>query len=288
MQFSLSTAEVFVPDGIDTAGALSRTTHMAIGAHQDDLEIMAFAPILECFQNNGRWFTGVVVTNGSGSPRDGVYAQYSDADMMEVRRKEQRKAAVVGEYSAQVLLDHSSGAIKDAAQDGPRADIKALLEASQPEFVYTHNLADKHDTHVGVTMRVIEAIRALPESSRPRKLFGCEVWRDLDWMVDADKVAFDCSAHEGLQVALVGVFDSQVAGGKRYDLATMGRRKAHATYHASHSTDAATGLTFGMDLTPLIKDASLDATSFVEEYIGRFRQDVAERIRKSSGKAGGA
>src|SRR5690606_1579884 len=145
---------------------------------------------------------------------------------------------------------------------------------ARPEFVYTHNLADKHDTHVAVTMRVIEAIRALPKEARPKKVCGCEVWRDLDWMVDADKVPFDCSAHEGLQVALVGVFDSQVAGGKRYDLATMGRRKAHATYHASHATDVTTGLSFGMDLTALIEDDSLDAGEYVQGFIARFAEDV--------------
>ncbi len=39
---------------------------------------------------------------------------------------------------------------------------------------------------------------------------------------DEDKVAFDLSAQENLQMALLGVFDSQISGGKRYDLATMG------------------------------------------------------------------
>lgn len=283
MDFSVSTAEVYVPDGSSAEDALARTTHLAIGAHQDDLEIMAFRPILDCFQDSERWFTGVVVTNGSGSPRDGVYAQYSDEAMMAVRRKEQKKAAVIGEYSAQVMLDHTSATIKDGAAPGPRADLEALLRLARPNFVYTHNLADKHDTHVAVTLRVIEAIRALPPAQRPRHLYGCEVWRDLDWLVDSDKVAFDCSPHEGLQVALVGVFDSQIAGGKRYDLATMGRRKAHATYHASHATDVTTGLTFGMDLTPLLQDDSKEPVALVQEYIAHFTEDVAARIRKSLG-----
>ena len=74
----------------------------------------------------------------------------------------------------------------------------------------------------------------------------------------ADKVAFDLTAHENLQAALLGVFDSQIAGGKRYDLATMGRRRANATYFESHGIDATQGLSFGMDLTPLIQDDQLD------------------------------
>jgi hypothetical protein len=81
-------------------------------------------------------------------------------------------------------------------------------------------------------------------------------------------------------MALVAVFDSQICGGKRYDLATMGRRKAHATYFASHGTDATTGLSFGMDLTPLLTDATKDPGAYVQEYIQRFAQEVADRVSK--------
>ena len=280
MKFTLESAELFIPDGVEPQAALARTTHLAIAAHQDDLEIMATGGILECFQQEDKWFTGVVVTNGSGSPRDDVYKEYTDERMRVVRRKEQKKAAIVGEFAAQGLLDFTSGAVKDPNSKGPVNDIEALLKATKPEIVYTHNLADKHDTHVGVTVKVIEAIRRLPEAERPQKVYGCEVWRDLDWMTDSDKIAFDCSGHENLQAALLGVFDSQIAGGKRYDLASMGRRKAHATYHASHGTDATKGLNFGMDLTPLIKDPSLNIAAFAQHFIDRFAQEVAERLKK--------
>jgi len=155
-----------------------------------------------------------------------------------------------------------------------------LLKAAHPETVYTHNLADKHDTHVGVTLKVVEAARSLPRNERPRHLYGCEVWRDLDWMVDPDKVSFDCSPHENLQAALLGVFDSQICGGKRYDLATMGRRRAHATYYASHATDIATGTTFAMDLSPLLTDTQKDVLEYVQGYIDRFAHDVAQRLAK--------
>ncbi len=280
MRFTLDTAELYVPDGLAPEAALSRTTHLAVGAHQDDLEIMAFAGILECFQKQDKWFTGVVVTNGSGSPRDDVYKNYTDDEMRVVRRKEQKKAAVVGEYAAQVLLDYPSSAIKDSGNRGPVNDLAAILQTAKPEVVYTHNLADKHDTHVGVTVRLIEALRTLPVSDRPKKVLGCEVWRDLDWLCDSDKVALDVSAHENLQTALLGVFDSQVCGGKRYDLATMGRRKAHATYYASHGVDVSTGLTFAMDLTPLVQNDKLDVGDFAKSYIDRFAEEVAQRIQK--------
>ncbi len=145
-------------------------------------------------------------------------------------------------------------------------------------MVYTHNLADKHDTHVAVALRVVEAIRGLPEAERPGQVYGCEVWRDLDWLIDADKVAFDVSAHENLQSTLLGVFDSQISGGKRYDLATMGRRRANATYYASHDTDVVTRMIFAMDLTPLVRDTGLDVQGYVQEFIERFGREVQRRI----------
>lgn len=281
MELHQKTAELFIPDGLAEQEALARTTYLAVGAHQDDLEIMAYDGILACFQHPDKWFTGVVVTNGSGSPRAGVYARYSDTEMMAVRRTEQRKAAVVGDYAAQFLLDYPSAAVKDAANTSPVEDLTRILEATRPDVVYTHNPADKHDTHVGVMVKLVQAVRRLPADLRPKKLYGCEVWRDLDWMCDEDKVAFDVSGHESLQAALLGVFDSQVCGGKRYDLATLGRRRAHATYHASHGVDETTGLTFAMDLTPLILDDSLPIESVVQARLESFATEVLERLRRS-------
>lgn len=280
MQLNNPGAEIFVPDGTPVEQALARTTHLAVGAHQDDLEIMAYRGILECFQQLDKWFCGVNVTNGAGSPRDDLYKDYTDEMMQVLRRKEQKKAAVVGEYTAQIFLDYSSAATKDGSNPAVKEDLKKVFLATRPRIVYTHNLADKHDTHVAVTLRVIAALRELPDDAKPQQVLGCEVWRDLDWMADSDKVPMDVSAHENLAAALLGVFDSQICGGKRYDLATMGRRRAHATYFESHGVDASTSLIYGMDLTPLIKDPTTDVFSYVQGFIDRFAQDVRSRIEK--------
>jgi hypothetical protein len=146
--------------------------------------------------------------------------------------------------------------------------------------LYTHNLADKHETHVGVALGVIEAARSLPRAERPQKVYGCEVWRGLDWMMDEDKVTYDVTAHENLQAALLGVFDSQICGGKRYDLATMGRRRANATYLVSHGVDVATGMIYAMDLTPLVNDPDKDVSAYVQGFVDRFAQDVMARLAR--------
>lgn len=282
MKLHNATAEIFVPDGLPTDAALKRTTHMGIAAHQDDLEIMTYDGILKCFGRDDLWYCAVTCTNGSGSPRDDLYADYTDEQMQVVRRKEQKKAAVVGEYGAQALLDYPSSGVKDASNPALVEDLKAIIDRARPQVIYTHNLADKHDTHVGVALRTIRALRELPAEARPEILYGCEVWRDLDWMVDTDKVGFDVSAHENLAAALLGVFDSQICGGKRYDLATMGRRRANATYFASHGVDEALSLAFGMDLTPLIRDDQMDPAALLDEHIQRFRAEVLNRVRKFS------
>jgi LmbE family N-acetylglucosaminyl deacetylase len=282
MKFHLDTAEIYVPDNTPVDAALARTTHLCIAAHQDDIEIMSAQPIIECFQQDDKWFTGVVVTDGRGSPRDGIYAKYGDDELRLVRFKEQRKAAIVGEFAAQVMLDMPSKIVKDVSRNEPVEDLVALLRVMKPQVVFTHNLADKHDTHVAVALRVINALRKLDQAERPERVVGCEVWRALDWMVDPDKVLMNVSDHENLQFALLGVFDSQIAGGKRYDLASMGRRRANATYFESHGVDATTGLSYAMDMTPLMNDTGKNPAQFTQEFIQRFAQDVNERIGRMS------
>jgi len=285
MRLANAGAEVFIPDGANETAGLARTTVMGIGAHQDDLEILGYHGILKAFGAADEWFTAVVMTNGSGSARSGIYSQYTDEDMCRIRRQEQKKAGVVGEYAAVVLLDYPSSGIKSAGDMSAVDDLVALLRATRPEVVYTHNLTDKHDTHVAVALRVIAALRQLDASERPQALYGCEVWRDLDWLCDEDKVPLRVDAHENLAAALLGVYDSQIAGGKRYDLATLGRRRANATFFASHDVDDSEGLTFAVDMTQLLEDATLDPVAFAQSYIRRFSDEVSTRIRTFSGGA---
>lgn len=278
------TAQVFIPDGKPEAEALGRITHLGIGAHQDDLEFMAFAGILECFGSEQQWFGGVTCTNGSGSSRAGVYARFTDEQMMAVRRNEQNTAAVIGQYGAMIQLAYPSSVIKSSADPSLKSDLKSILSATKPDVVYTHNLADKHDTHIGVVIAALQAMRELPKAERPKKIIGCEVWRNLDWVSDNEKVLMNVSGHDNLAAALNGVFDSQIAGGKRYDLATLGRRAANATFFESHATDRANQLMFGMDLTPLVADETKDIAGFVCGYIERFAADVKARLGKRLGQ----
>ncbi len=173
MKFHHPSADIFVPDNSPTEQALARTTHLGIGAHQDDLEFMCLHGILACFQKTDRWFTGVTVTDGRGSSRANEYAGYTDDQMVAGRRVEQRKAAYVGEYGAALQLDYPSRDVKVPDSRQLVEDLKRILVATSPDVVYTHNLADKHETHIGVAIPVVQAIRQLPAAQRPKAVYGC-------------------------------------------------------------------------------------------------------------------
>ena len=78
-------ADLFIPDQQTGPGAFARTTHLGIGAHQDDLEFMAYEGILACYDKPDRWFGGVIMTDGRSSSRKGPYAGWSDDQIAAVQ-----------------------------------------------------------------------------------------------------------------------------------------------------------------------------------------------------------
>ena len=279
--FHNSSADTFITDDAPAEDALARTTHLAIGAHSDDLEIMAYHGIVDCYgyRKRDKWFSGITVTDGRGSSRSGPYSDCTDEEMADIRKNEQRQAAMVGKYGAMIQLAYESDQImQDDGQNHLRDDLSSVFDFCQPHIVYTHNPADKHDTHIAVLSAAIHVMRDLPSEKRPKRVLGCEVWRDLDWMPDEDKVALDVSKRENLANALVGIFDSQITGGKRYDRAAVGRRYANATFFHAGGQDRTEQLTFAMDLTPLVEESEMDVKDYVLNYIEKFRGEVESNL----------
>jgi len=273
-----------VPDGKTQEIACDRTTILCIAAHQDDTEIMAYNAIADCYDDPENWVTSVIVTDGAGSPRIGDYSEYTDEQMKSVRMEEQNKAAQIGKYSMQLQLCYESKEVKDENENNLIEDIKAIIKACSPKMVFTHNLADKHDTHVAVALRTIKAIKELPKENRPKKIYGMEVWRSLDWLLDEDKSIFDASAYPKVASDLLTVFDSQICGGKRYDLATIGRRTANATFFEAHDVDTIQSAIVGIDMTALIKDEQMSSKEFVANNIDNFKDNVIGRIDRMGGE----
>lgn len=283
IQFANPSADLFIPDETEPSQALGRTTHLGVGAHQDDLEVMALHGILACYKQPQKWFGGVTVTNGAGSSRTNEYADYTDEQMQVVRAEEQRKAAVVGEFGFVAQLGYPSSVVKQPENSDYAADLQTILAAAGPQVVYTHNLADKHDTHVAVVVPLIRALRELPEDERPAEVYGVEVWRDLNWLLDDEKVLLNMANRPNLVRALISIFDSQITGGKRYDLALEGRLRSNATFFDSHAVDEMNLASYAMDLKPLVDDPSLDIAGYVDGCVERFREDVRSRVNRFTG-----
>lgn len=273
--------QIYVPFDGDERQALAGTTHLAIAAHQDDVEIMAQHGILACFGRKDKNFSAIILTDGAGSPRSGIYANYTNEEMRNIRITEQKKAAVVGDYAALILLNYPSEAVKDPQERGVIDEIKNILMEIKPQVIYMHNPADKHDTHIAASIRVLTALKELESAYRPEIVYGCEVWRGLDWINDEEKKVLDVSERPALKAALLGAYDSQIEGGKRYDLAALGRYKANATFYASHDTDKMSAAIYALDLTPLLDGGSIE--DYINGYIQRFAQDVISRIQRLRG-----
>ncbi len=275
MKFKNENATVYYP----AEESLSQVTDMCIAAHQDDIEIMAYSPIADCYDSETRHFCGVVVTDGASSPRSGEYENYTDEQMKQVRIDEQQTAARLGKYRAVIQLGYPSSAVKNAQNADPVEEIYQLLMQVQPKYLYTHNIADKHETHVAVALRVIQAVKKMPPECRPQKFIALEVWRGLDWLCDSDKLCLDTSAYPQLATQLLQVHLSHVVGGKRYDNAAVGRRYANATFFASHSTDSCDSISFGMDLMPMIEN-DISAKEYISQFIDRFTNEVNTTLER--------
>jgi LmbE family N-acetylglucosaminyl deacetylase len=276
MELSQPSARLFVPDGTAPAAALTRTTNLGIGAHPDDLEIMAWHGIGRCFADDSRWFSGVVVSDGGGGPRAGRFAAMQQAELSGLRHSEQRQAAAHGRYASLAWLGFPSDTVRrrsEALQD----DLLKLLRATRPATVYTHSLADAHDTHLAVALHAIEAMRKLEPDERPTAVYGCEVWGSLDWLPPGGRVALDVSAHETLGGELIALHRSQCAG-KSYPEATSGRKRYNATFGHANELDQASAIELAMDLTSLIHDPSVDPRTHVLGLVERFSSQLRQRL----------
>ena len=279
MKLNNPNSDLFIPDDKALPEAIARTTHLGIGAHQDDLEFMAMHAILECYHRADRGFGGITCTDGAGSARTGSFADYTDEQMKAVRVEEQRAAAKLGEFAFMAQLGYPSSCAKQASKrEGLVQEIHNIIVEAQPQFVYTHNPFDKHSAHIGVCLAVLEAIHLLPADKRPQEVFGCEVWRSLDWLPDAMKIIHPVDAHPGLAPELNGVFASQIAGGKRYDLAVEGRRHANATFLDAYSVDQCTRASYAIDLTPLTRDDGPTIKAFMAEVLQSFSQECTGMV----------
>jgi len=274
VKFSQPRADAHLPHGGDLGSALGSTTHLGIGAHADDLEIMAYPGICACRGQKHQRFSGVVATDGAGAP-----SKLSGHDLVQTRMDEQKKAAGLGGYAAVIQLAHPSPEIRGTGRKALTADLLQILQATKPKVLYLHNPADRHETHLSVLLASLAALRQLPASDRPKEIYGCEVWGDLDWVPADQVVRLACPAPADFGPSLLRVFRSQVDG-KRYDLAAAGRRRAQATFADAYHPDQAEEVVLALDLMPLVENPKLSLGDFVSTLPAAFQKQTLDRIRR--------
>ena len=251
----LNEDDVYIPDSEEVCKALKRITHLAIGAHQDDIEMMAADGITACFHQEQSWFGGITLTDGAGSCRGDIYIPYSEAKMCSIRRKEQEMVAMVGGYSAQIFMNCKSQEIKTPGQGDIVAKLMKIISYVKPEVIYCHSFLDRHLTHAAAAVRVMEAVQRLPAAVRPNRLYGCEVWGSLEWLPEKYRVDLPVDRHTNIIAALNQLYDSQLSFGKNFYQAAKGRRIANAVFDMNGDREQ---LAYAINLSTLINgDSSL-------------------------------
>ena len=274
MDMTLKRGSIYLPKNRNN----KPVKYLCICAHQDDNEIMAMDGVLKGIRSRNYSFALVVTADGGGSARTGEFKDYTDEMMKAVRIKEQQEASEIGRYHSLYLLNYPSKDIKDKNNRDIVEEYKNIIKELKPEVIYTHSVLDKHPTHLGVVVKVIKAIRELPKEYQPKVLYGCEVWRGLDWISDERKIGFDLSKNVKLQKKILDVFKSQIAGGKEYTKASLGRRYANATYFQSHSVDTFKLVNYGIDMMPLIKDKDLSIQAFALSFVDDLRNEISNSL----------
>ena len=252
--------------------------YLCVCAHQDDCEIMAIDGILKGYYSKKFSFALVETTDGGGSARTGKFKDYTDEEMKAIRIKEQQAASELGRYNSLYMLNYSSKEVKDEKNTEISEDFIRIIKELKPEVIYTHSILDKHPTHIGVVLKLINALRKLPKEEQPKLFYGCEVWRGLDWIKDEKKVGFNVSRNKRLQKKLLEVFESQVVGGKDYVMSTLGRRYQNATFYQSHSVDKFKMISFAIDMRSLLKKPDLSVKEFALSFVEDLRREVDEMI----------
>lgn len=275
MEFHNKKSQLIIPKG-NEALKLSSTTHLGIGAHPDDNEIKGYHGIGTCYKKDDQWYMGVVLTDGAGGTKNGVYAALSSNDLIAVRRRELEMASNIGDFLALANLNYTSDELKESRRGDVTEDLIHILEETQPEIVYVHNLFDEHDTHVAAALSSIDALREVSSVFKPKHVYGCEVTEGLDWY--SDKVRLDVSMHPEIARAILYIFISQSDISRNYPHATLSRWDANAVFDRDNK-EGPSSICFAMELTELVHDLTSDIGAFVDEKGQEFRERKKRNLR---------
>ncbi len=253
------------------------TNLLAIASHHDDIELMAMDGVLKAYGSKKYAFYACVVGDASNCNKIGKYADCSDKELMETRNQEQARASQIGEYEDLILLKKSQSDIEDLDNTTIVKELQKIILDINPDVVYTHNIFDRNLSHVRLALKVIEAILALPEESRPRLLYGCEIFRSLDWLPERYRVNFDISDNKEIQSRLIGVYDTMAEHSQNFAKAVVGRKLSNATFLGDKMGEEDKMLWFGLNLTPVISKG-IPLKDYVIKILNDYNKEMLDNI----------
>ncbi|MDF1678813.1 MAG: 6-phosphogluconolactonase, partial [Legionellaceae bacterium] len=265
---------------------LEKTTQLGVGAHPDDVEIMAGPDMLAA---KDTWLT-LVVTDGAATSNtlNGDYAKYSPEALTNMRQAEQRKAAkranvplIICKFpTAAIAGDMGTETLDDA-----KKTMSSLVQA-MPNLttVIGHQPSDVHDTHIRVLALQVHALRTLSDMQlKGITVLGREVW-GLMLAIEARlrKKLVMTEAELDEWAELIAVYESQIAGqGRDYSLTTIERARGNAGYQTHpHGANPPVGLLLALDLTDLVYDKKLCVSQFEARLLRELEKQTQSRTQR--------
>jgi len=257
----------------------AKTTHLAIGAHPDDIAIMAFHGIEECIGNPTNRFTGVIVGDGSCSLRVGTYASNTPKQMADIRQNEQLKEAKLGNYSHLYLLNTQPKEMR-FPHLGLYDHLYKILHDNQPETVYIHSPFCSHEHHLVAMYHSLAALRELPV--KPSRVYGCEV--TVGHAMLPDNMLTPLPVRDfTLARALISAHESQ-SGIRPYAEATIGRWISNSVTHSrllkSDQYIKNPGVSLAVDLTSFVRNSTIPIEAVVEAILDEQNALISDRLKK--------
>ena len=255
--------------------ALTHATDIAVGAHPDDVEIMAGGILLNDQKIGAptKWLS-VIVTNGaaSNSVLVGDTSTKTPQERTAMRQHEQREAARLTNTPVIQYKYHSAvtnGFMGAAKKEEATAALETLFAATpNVARIYGHNPLDKHDTHLGVLACMVGALRrTAKDNPHLTNVYGMEVWGGLSG-VEPELTLFpitDEVSKAGEETVLeklgrvIGVYVSQIEGQARdYAKTTIARLIGHGGYVTNpFLSQPPEGMMLGLDMTELVQNQDL-------------------------------
>ncbi len=242
---------------------------MCIGAHKDDVEIMAFDGIIKGLDGG---FVAVVLTSGSTCPKGEMLKDLSPKEISALRTNEQLEASKIGKYAGLYLIEKESPELQNYDEQLVHSLCEILQANRGMDTVYIHSPFDRHKTHRRAFDVAIDAFRMLDKADLPRKVYACEVWGSLDWYNGKYRTEFVLDGHEQLAYDLMSCFKSQNQA-KRYDLAVGARRQANATFGDGHALDMAKSVALALDVTDLVC-GKVEKEEFIDSCLAEFKGSI--------------